>query len=109
MTGSQHEILADHSRRNPAFWRSPGGWDNGLDDAAWVAVLDVANSYLATFLLFELQQDRVPAYAAPVRTSSGPHSAVRIWVGASTHGRAQSSLMRLLPNLISRLGPGIVR
>jgi hypothetical protein len=109
MAGSQHEILADHASRDRAFWRAPGGWDNGLEDAAWVAVLDVADSYLATLLLFELRQDAIPAYAAPVRTPNGPHSAVRIWVGASTHGRAQTSLMRLMPNLISRLGPGIVR
>lgn len=109
MAGSQHDLQFRALRRDRAFWVAPGGWDNGLEDDEWVAVLDVADSYIATVLLFELRQDRVPAYAATVRGAPGLKRAVRLWVGASRYGAGQSSLMRLLPDMVSRLGPGIVR
>lgn len=109
MAGAQHQTFGQQSPHDRAFWRAPGGWDNGLDDDAWVAVLDVADSYIATLLLFELRQDGVPAYATRVRTSAGRQQVVRIWAGASRYGAARSSLMRLLPNMISRLGPHIVK
>jgi hypothetical protein len=109
MAGAQHDLQHRETRRDRAFWRAPGGWDNGLDDDAWVAVLDVVNSYVATILLFNLRDDGVPAYAATVHTPRARRPVVRLWVGASRYGAAQTSLMRLLPNMITRLGPDIVR
>ncbi|HEX2893801.1 MAG TPA: hypothetical protein VHO29_07335 [Marmoricola sp.] len=109
MAGSQHDLQYHVVRHDRPFWRSPGGWDNGLDDDAWVTVLDVADSYIATLVLFELRQDGVPAYAAAVRTFRRREPVVRLWVGASRYGAAQSSLIRLLPDMVSHLGSGIVR
>jgi hypothetical protein len=109
MAGAQHQHFPQRPREDAPFWYSPGGWNNGLEDVAWVSVLDLADSYAATIVLFELRQDGVPAYAAPIRDPRGPRSMVRLWVGASKFGAAQSSLIRVLPELIRHLGTGIVR
>ena len=109
MAGAQHEMFNRQSQYDRAFWYSPGGWDNGLDDDMWVSVLDVADSLIATIMLFDLRQHGVPAYAATLGGAHKSGSLIRVWVGASRFGTAQSNLMRLMPELIARFGPGIVR
>jgi hypothetical protein len=108
VTGAQHSRFSEHHGRDRLFWLPANGFDNGMDDDAWVPVLDVVDTFVATIVLFELRQSGVPAYAASVRIASTRTTGVRIWLGASQYGRGRSLLMQLLPNLIDRFGRDMI-
>lgn len=112
MTSSVHRVVSETSAFGRLFWLPGNGWGNGLDDESWAAILDLRSGYVASLLLFELADATVPAYAAPVRRSAfrpvdgrrPMPSPVRIWVGRSRYGTAQSVLLRVLPQLVGRYG-----
>lgn len=97
MTAGAHQVLRDLTTRGTPFWLPPGGWDNGLWSASWAAILDAPTEQAASLLLLELKDACVPAYAARLRHV--PDTAARIWVGCDAYGRAESTLLRILPNL----------
>jgi len=91
--------------RGRLWWLPSGGYGNGLDDDAWVAVLEVSEQVVAP-LLRALGEAGVPAYAAPARCAASrlrDHSrrpeGYQLWVGASVYGRAEMTLMRVMPAL----------
>lgn len=89
------------------FWLPPSGHGNGIPDIAWIPFLEVSCAGAADDLLSAFSRHRVPAYAAPVRASH-PDS-YRIWVGSSSYGTAVDLLVRIVPELISRRGSGVIR
>lgn len=109
MAGSAHRVVSDRSAFGHAYWLPPGGWGNGLDDDGWVALADVASEYVASLLLAVLRDARVPAYAASLRPPlrarrRNGRRPVRIWVGAGAYGRAQTTLLSALPEVVRRYG-----
>lgn len=90
-----------------AFWLPPSGHGNDIPDTAWIPFLEVSCAEAAEDLLWEFAGYRVPAYAAPVR-SSHP-DAYRIWVGSSSYGTAVNLFVRIVPELISRRGRSVIR
>lgn len=102
---SQHEV-GSIVRQRP-FWLPPTGHGNGLDDDAWVILLDVASATAGDELLDAMAAAGVPAHAAPMRAPLS--GTVRIWVGASGYGRAEAVLMRVLPTLVRRYGESVIR
>jgi hypothetical protein len=75
------------------WWLPAGGFGNGLDDASWVAVVDVSDEQVAHEVLDKMLSAGVPAYAAtlPRPEAVRPHSRravgvpapFRIWAGAT--------------------------
>lgn len=116
MAGAEQYVVTEFERRGKPFWLPPGGWDNGLGAAAWAAILDLTSEPAADMVLLELRAAGIPAYAAQV----GPPGAssawrlanrgqrVRIWVGSRSYGKAEIELARILPTLISRMGPRVL-
>lgn len=116
MAGSSHRAVHDLSGYGRPFWLAPGGWGNGLDDASWVAVVDVGGDHAASLLLMALRDRLVPGYAARLRPPLGTSgrsrlrdAPVRVWVGAGSYGKGQSVILEVLPDLVARLGPGVLR
>jgi hypothetical protein len=103
------------------YWLPPGGQGNGLDDDAWAVLLEVPGEMVQP-VLDTLRNARVPAYAAMARPSLSPRAGrsaapgYRVWVGTSAYGRAQDTLIALLPSLtrpgassrLPHLDPGAV-
>jgi hypothetical protein len=85
------------------WWLPSGGLGNGLDDDAWAPILEVPGD-LVVPLLAALRAAGVPAYAAgatPAAGRAGPARApgCRLWVGSSAYGRAEETLIAVLPSL----------
>jgi hypothetical protein len=97
---------AEQTGRQGRPWSlPPGGYRNGLDDAAWVPVLEVPERVVPT-VLCALAEARVPAYAVPVSSGAsrpsgniGRPEPYQLWVGASAYGQAEITLARLTPYL----------
>jgi hypothetical protein len=88
------------------WWLPAGGYGNGLDADAWAPVLEVSEQVVPT-ILSALGEAGVPAYAAPARLgvsrlkdrTQWPEP-YRLWVGASAYGRAEITLVRVMPYLV---------
>jgi hypothetical protein len=90
------------------WWLPPGGQGNGLDDDAWALLLEVTPEMVRP-VLAALRDARVPAYAAATSPGLsrrarraaryGGTPGYRVWVGTSAYGRAQDTLIALLPSL----------
>jgi len=93
------------------WWLPPGGLGNGIDDDAWAPILDVSADIVAP-LLAALRTAGVPAYAAgaapaPARASRAARPpGRRLWVGTSAYGRAEETLLAVLPSLTGRPADG---
>ncbi len=105
MPASISRPMLQPERFGRLWWLPSGGLGNGIDDQAWAPILDTAAD-LVTPLLAALRAARVPAYAAdlpaaPSRRMGRDHAAprCRIWVGTSAHGRAEETLLAVLPSL----------
>jgi hypothetical protein len=93
------------------WWLPPGGLGNGIDDDAWAPILEVAADIVVP-LLEALGAAGVPAYAAgptqaPAnagRTARAP--GCRLWVGTSAYGRAEATLIAVLPSLTGHAADG---
>lgn len=105
MAGSMSSPDQQSGRRGRLWWLPPGGYRNGLDDEAWAPILELSERVVPTVLCALAEAD-VPAYAAPA--SSGPSrlqehtqrpEPYQLWVGASAYGRAEETLVRLMPYL----------
>jgi hypothetical protein len=87
------------------WWLPAHGHGNGLDDQAWAPVLDVDASIMGP-LLEALRAAGVPAYAAtdrPSQSMQGDWPTYRIWVGTSAYGRAEDTLITVMPALLRHL------
>jgi hypothetical protein len=87
------------------LWLPPGGYRNGLDDEAWLLVLEV-NERVVPTVLCALAEAGVPAYAVPASSGTsrpGDHAGrpepYQLCVGASAYDRAEPTLARLMPYL----------
>ena len=87
------------------WWLPPGGYGNGLDDAAWAPVLEISERIVPD-VLGALADAGVPGYAAPahppghrLRDHSRRPETYRLWVGSSGHGRAEDVLVAVMPRL----------
>jgi hypothetical protein len=87
------------------WWLPAHGHGNGLDDTAWTQIAEV-NAGDVGPLLAAFRSRSVPAYAATsplARIRRGRRSSAeptwRIWVGASAYGRAEQTLLVMLPSL----------
>ena len=116
MAGAEQHVVSEFEKRGKPFWLPPGGWDNGLAASAWAAILDITSEPAADMVLLELRAAGVPGYAARVgppgasgawRLAPGSQR-VRIWVGSRSYGRAEIEIARVLPSLISRMGPRVL-
>jgi len=116
MSTSISRPVPQPERFGQLWWLPSGGLGNGIDDRAWAPILDVGADLVAP-LLAALRIARVPAYAANVpatpswRAARG-HAAprCRIWVGTSAHGRAEETLVAVLPSMTgSASRPGVGR
>jgi hypothetical protein len=92
-------------RRGRLWWLPAGGVGNGLDDDAWAPVLEVSE-HVVPAILGALGEAGVPAYAAPARSGTSrlkDHTrrpeGYQLWVGASAYGRAEMTLVRVMPYL----------
>jgi hypothetical protein len=92
-------------RRGRLWWLPADGYGNGLDDEAWAPVLEISERAVPT-VLSALGEAGVPAYAAPVRPAAsrlrdhtGQPEGYQLWVGASAYGRAEMTLVRVMPYL----------
>jgi hypothetical protein len=116
MAGSAQFVVRELGQLGRPFWLPPAGWGNGLDDDSWAAVLDVNGEHVANVLMVALLESGVPAYAAVVapllrpgrRARDVTQPRVRIWVGASRYGRGQTTILRSMPVLVARYGPGVL-
>lgn len=114
MAGSAQHVIRDFDGWRRAYWLPPGGWGNGLESDSWAAMADVSTDLAATLILFELRRAGVPGYAAALhrrfasaRRDTRRHTGaqrVRIWVGCDAYGRAESTLLRILPELNQQFG-----
>jgi len=92
------------------WWLPSGGLGNGLDDDAWAPILEVDGDVVAP-LLAALGAAGVPAYAAvPTASGAAGHRGgppgCRLWVGTSAYGRAEETLIAVLPALTGRQADG---
>jgi hypothetical protein len=92
-------------QRGRLWWLPAGGYGNGLDDATWTPVLEVSERVVPR-LLQMLGEVGVPAYAAPARPRANRlrdrtrrPEGYQLWVGASLYGRAEMTLIRVMPCL----------
>ena len=88
------------------WWLPPGGYGNGLDDAAWAPILEISERIVPD-VLRALADAGVPGYAAPahppgyrLRDHSQQPEGYQLWVGASAHGRAEDVLVAVMPRLV---------
>ncbi len=116
MAGAAHHTLVDLNDRGMPFWLPPGGRDNGVADHAWAPIIDVNSEDAADLILLELKDAGVPGYTARMRQPRkqdlrrGHTDAIRmrIWVGCSAYGRAEDTLMRIVPKLVKSSGRQII-
>lgn len=109
MAASANRPLHRPERFGRLWWLPSHGEGNGLGDAGWAPVADVAAT-VVTPLLAELRAAGVPAHAAPVTRRPGPsrqrtspdRTWCRIWVGTSAFNRAEEILRVRLPVLLQR-------
>jgi hypothetical protein len=87
------------------WWLPADGHGNGLDDTAWVPVLEISERIVPR-LLGVLRDAGVAGYAAPARLAedrlrdrSGRAAGWQLWVGASGYGRAETVLLAAMPSL----------
>lgn len=92
-------------QRGHLWWLPSSGYGNGLNDDAWAPVLEVSERVAPT-LLRVLGEAGVPAYIAPagsaarrLRDRTGRPQAFQLWVGASSYGRAETTLVAVMPYL----------
>ncbi|SRR6266568_1062809 len=92
-------------QRGRLWWLPAGGYGNGLDDEAWAPVLEISEEAVPA-VLSALGEADVPAYAAPARSAAsrlrdhtGRPEGYQLWVGASAYGRAEMTLVRVMPYL----------
>jgi hypothetical protein len=88
------------------WWLPPGGLGNGIDDDGWAPILEVPDDIVAP-LLAALRAAGIPAYAASLTSASAASRSAgpprcRLWVGTSAYGRAEETLIALLPSLTRR-------
>jgi hypothetical protein len=69
MTASVSRPAEQTGRWGRLWWLPAGGYGNGLDDDAWVPVLEVSERVVPT-VLGVLGEAGVPAYAAPARSGA---------------------------------------
>ncbi len=105
MAASISRPVPQPERWGRLWWLPSGGLGNGIDDHGWAPILDIGADLVAP-LLAALRIARVPAYganvpAAPSRRAARDRAAprCRIWVGTSAHGRAEETLIAVLPSL----------
>ena len=105
MSASISRPLQQLQRFGRLWWLPPGGQGNGLDDDAWAPILEVGAGLVAP-LLDAFQAAGVPAYAASTRRAPSLRAArteeapgYRIWVGTSGYGRAEETLITVMPSL----------
>ena len=105
MAASVSRLAEQTGRRGRLWWLPAGGYGNGLDDDAWVPVLEVSERSMPT-VLGVLSEVGVPAYAAPARSGASRlkdrtrrPAGYQLWVGASAYGRAEMALVRVMPFL----------
>jgi hypothetical protein len=120
MSGSDHRVIRDLGSFGRLWWLPAGGRGNGLDDASWLAVLDVDGDVPAAQILDAMHAAHVPAYAAHLtgaahagaprfeRLRGEPVMPVRIWVGSTRFGMARDVLLVLLPEIIRTHGEGAI-
>lgn len=96
------QVQFDSQVRSRLWWLPAGGHGNGLEDTAWVAMLDLGEPEIADDLLADLARAGIPAYAAALVARD--RGTTRIWVGASARGRAEARLLEILPGLVARYG-----
>ncbi len=106
MTAPVSRPAAQPASRGRLWWLPTGGYGNGLDDTAWVPVLEVSERVVPA-VLGALADAGVPGYAAPahppgyrLRDRSRQPETWRLWVGASAHGRAEEVLVAVMPRLV---------
>lgn len=106
MTSAASKPLEYAGRAGRLWWLPAGGRGNGLDDAAWVPVLEISDEVVPR-VLGVLRVAGVPAYAAPagpaaarLRDRTGRPAGCRLWVGASAYGRAETALVTAMPSLV---------
>ena len=105
MTSGVSRPLEDASRGGRLWWLPAGGQGNGLDDRAWVPVLEISEQSVPR-VLSALLDAGVPAYAAladpaaaRLRDRSGRPASWQLWVGASAYGRAETALVTVMPSV----------
>ncbi|PZF86077.1 hypothetical protein [Jiangella anatolica] len=112
MTSAEFRPVAAPATLGRLWWLPSHGYGNGLDDHAWAPVLDV-DARVAMILLDAFRAAGVPAYTASLtphtHASRDGWATYRIWVGSSAYGRAEDTLLAVMPGLIHRFGPEIVR
>jgi hypothetical protein len=108
MTVSVSRPVVAAAQRGRLWWLPADGRGNGLDDQAWAPVLEISEQVVPQ-LLSVLRDAGVPAYAAPARPPGArlrdrtpAPQAWRLWVGASTYGRAEGTLVAVMPRLARR-------
>jgi hypothetical protein len=99
MSASISQPVRQPERFGRLWWLPPGGLGNGIDDSAWAPILEVDAGLVAP-LLAALRAAGVPAYAASTSPALVP--CYRIWVGSSAHGRAEETLIAVMPSLIGQ-------
>jgi hypothetical protein len=111
MTGSVERPIAHLEARGRLWWLPVEGFGNGLEDASWAPILDVDTRVISA-LLDALRQANVPAFASPshtvtqrLRRTHGQALSYRVWVGASRYSAAETTLLRVLPDLNRRCLP----
>ena len=87
-------------------WLPAGGYGNGLDDVAWAPILEISDQIVPE-LLRALADAQVPGYVAPaypsghrLRDRLRQPETYRLWVGTSSHGRAEQVLVNVMPRLV---------
>jgi len=105
MTAPVSRPAEQPARGGRLWWLPPGGYGNGLEDAAWAPVLEISEQIVLD-VLRALANAGVPGYAAPahppgyrLRDRSRQPETYRLWVGASAHGRAEEVLVAVMPRL----------
>ena len=111
MTGSVERPITHLEVRGRLWWLPAQGFDNGLEDASWAPILDV-DARVISALLDALRQANVPAFAAPSHSvaqrllrTHGQALSYRVWVGASCYSVAETTLLRVMPDLNQRFLP----
>jgi hypothetical protein len=105
VTSGVSRPLEDASRSGCLWWLPAGGLGNGLNDRAWVPVLELSEQSVPR-VLSALFDAGVPAYAAladlaaaRLRDRSGLPAGWQLWVGASAYGRAETVLVTVMPSV----------
>jgi len=112
MTGTIERPIAHLEVRGRLWWLPAEGFGNGLEDASWAPILDV-DARVISALLAALREVNVPAFALPshsvaqrLRHAHGLALSYRVWVGASRYSVAETTLLRVIPDLNRRCLPG---